>query len=262
MLRRIRELLKQSIKNIGLLRAVRFLVIFVLEKLGLTWHSRNSTYQLAAKYALYPLQARCGTSDIDVFRQIFVEREYACLDNVSEPDLIVDCGANVGYSSAYFLSTFPQCSVIAIEPDPSNVTVLEANLAPYGDRVTVIRAGVWSHSTGIKIVSLGEDRGWETQVRECAPGEIADVRATDIGTVLRESGKKHISILKMDIEGSEAIVFASNYSEWLNAVDNIVIELHDYPGFKNASEIFHKAIGPRDFDISQSGELTVCKSRG
>jgi FkbM family methyltransferase len=85
-----------------------------------------------------------------VFAQIFIQREYSCLDDlsVSNVDLVIDCGANVGYSSAYFLSRFPECNIICVEPDPSNFRSLEENMAPYKDRVKLINSGVWSHVGG------------------------------------------------------------------------------------------------------------------
>src|SRR4051812_39387542 len=86
---------------------------------------------LKSEHVRHPLRCRKGSSDRDVFRQIFVEREYACLDDLSDVDLVLDCGANVGYSSAYFLDRFPTCHVIAVEPDPENYALLEENLAPY-----------------------------------------------------------------------------------------------------------------------------------
>jgi hypothetical protein len=43
-----------------------------------------------------------GSSDLHVFRQIFVEREYGCLDDLADVRLIIDCGANAGYSSGSF----------------------------------------------------------------------------------------------------------------------------------------------------------------
>jgi hypothetical protein len=56
--------------------------------------------------AIHRLWARTRSSDLHVFSQIFVEREYECL-NLFDGDLILDLGANVGYSSAYFLSRYP-----------------------------------------------------------------------------------------------------------------------------------------------------------
>lgn len=50
--------------------------------------------------------------------------------------LVVDCGANVGYSSMYFLDRFKGCEVVSIEPDRNNFEVMESNLAHYGSRVS------------------------------------------------------------------------------------------------------------------------------
>jgi len=71
------------------------------------------------------MRYRRGTSDLSAFNQIFVQREYACLDDLVGVDLIVDCGAYVGYSSAYFLTQFPNSNIVAIEPDPENFSLLK-----------------------------------------------------------------------------------------------------------------------------------------
>jgi hypothetical protein len=71
--------------------------------------------------------------------------------------LIIDCGANVGYSSAYFLSRFPYCQVIAVEADPDNFVILRRNLDRYEDRVRLIHVGVWSQKVGLVLSRL---RGW------------------------------------------------------------------------------------------------------
>jgi FkbM family methyltransferase len=246
-------------QNLGLLQAFMYVKEKISQKNLGGFLNANQSYNLSPKHAKYPLTCRASTSDIHVFGQIFIEREYSCLDHLSNVDLVIDCGANVGYSSAYFLTHFPNCRIISIEPDPANFALLETNLAPYKERVEIVHSGLWSHSVGLKI-HYGED-AWATQVRECKPDEAPDIQATDIATLLKESGKERISILKIDIEGAEAIVFAENYESWLPYVDNIVIELHDNTSFGRASDVFFKAISNRPFDISGYGELTVCKSR-
>ncbi len=221
-------------------------------------------YHLASKNAEYPLICRAHSSDISVFHQIFFEKEYSCLDELVEVDLIVDLGANVGYSSAYFLSRFPQSQLICVEPDSSNFQILEQNLNPYKERVTLIKSGVWSHITGLTINEIPYRDGfeWTVQVRECRENEKPQMEAIDIGTILKQSGKSRISILKVDIEGAEAVVFNKNYESWLPYVDNIVIEIHDDSCFGKASDIVFQAISScgNSFDVFNSGELTVFKA--
>lgn len=207
------------------------------------------------------VHVRPGTSDARVFEQIFVDREYACLDGMRDVGLVLDCGANVGYSSAYFLSRFPDARVVAVEPDPGNFEALSRNLGPYGDRVRLVRAGVWSHDTDLVVSDeiYRDGQEWARQVRPAKPGEASDLRGVDLGTLLAESGTERISILKMDIEGAEAVVFAGGYEAWIDRVDTIAIELHDDSSFGDAPRLFHKAIHGRGFGVTHSGELTICQ---
>jgi FkbM family methyltransferase len=212
--------------------------------------------QLWPKTSRYPLCCRPGTSDRSVYHQVFVDNEYACLDEIRSPELIIDCGANVGYSAAYFLSRFPNALLIAIEPDSGNYATLRKNVARYGKRVRTIRAGVWSRPCGLKVDRTGyrDSRDWAVQVRECATGEFPDVPGISIDDVLAQSGCDRISILKIDIERSELEVFRERCHHWLERCDAIVIELHD----AECERVFHRAVHPPDFVIWRYGELTVC----
>jgi hypothetical protein len=104
-------------------------------------------------------------------------------------------------------------------------------------------------------VPFGDGREWARTVRETRNGEKPTMTATDIGTLLEDSGYERISILKIDIEGAESVVFSSNYESWIEKVDNLVIELHG----DECRSIFRKAILNADFNLSQCDELTVCK---
>jgi FkbM family methyltransferase len=237
--------------------------VYVMQKLRRLLFNNTNPYTLTCKNAQFPLICRPNTSDKDVLEQIFIEREYSCLDDLSNVDLVIDCGANVGYSAAYFLTRFLNCKIICVEPDLSNFKLLEKNLAPYKERVKLIRSGIWSHTTDLKISEepYRDGREWAVQVRECKSGEIPEMQAIDVGTLLRESGQNKISILKMDVEGAEAVVFKKNYESWLSCVDNMVIELHDDSCFGKASDIVLNAISSvKSFNTSRSGELTVFKA--
>ena len=72
------------------------------------------------------------------------------------------------------------------------------------------------------------------------------VKGITIPMILQMHGIDHIDILKLDIEGAEYRVFENNFDEWINKVDQIIIELHDryQPG---CAERFYRAIAAHSF---------------
>ncbi|MFL5340332.1 MAG: FkbM family methyltransferase [Gemmataceae bacterium] len=204
----------------------------------------------------HPLHYRPDSSDPIVYCQVFDEKQYDCLPDFRRPQLILDCGANVGYTTAFFLSRYPGARVIAVEPDPGNFHVLQRNVARFGSRVRAVQAGVWSRACGLKFEngSYRDGLQWTIRVREAAAGEAADITAVDVGTLLRDSGFDRISILKMDIERSELAVFGADCGGWLPRCDCIMIELHD----DECERVFLSAIDDQGFVVSRHGELTVC----
>lgn len=244
---------KRKLESLGFLPSL----LFVAQKFRSQVTTLDKPFLLRSRYAQVPLKCRPNTSDIDVFRQIFIKREYQCLDDVRDVGLVIDCGANVGYSSAYMLSRFPNSYVIAIEPDEQNYIILKSNLAPFKNRYHALQTAVWSHSAGVVLseIPFRDGREWARTVREVREGEIPTMSAVDIGSLLETSGYERISILKIDIEGAESIVFSSNYDSWIGKVDNLVIELHG----NECRAIFSKAISTNRFALSECGELTVCK---
>jgi FkbM family methyltransferase len=242
-----------AITNLGVLQTA----FYILQRLKNRGSAPGHPFVVLSKRARYPLRCRAGTSDLEVFGQMFVQREYRCLDDLRSAGLIIDCGANVGFSSAYFLTRYPTSSVICIEPDPGNFHALEANLEPYRGRVKALRSAVWSEKAGLVIseAPFGDGREWARTVREARPDELPTISAVDIGTLIRESGHERVSILKIDVEGAEEIIFTSNYGEWIDKVDNLVIELHG----QRCETVFHRAIAGRGYSVSHCDDLTVCK---
>jgi FkbM family methyltransferase len=229
--------------------------------------------RLRADGAKHPLLLRPGTSDYDVFKKIFVENEYAPLEDIEEPKLIVDCGANVGYSAAYFLSRFPTARVIALEPDPDNAEMCRKNLEPYGDRSTLLVRAVWSRPgtlTLLRFGALGDMGEHGVQVCESVPDRAewpehvhrgrnppvpsGDVEALDLSSIVQLRGDQPVDILKMDIEKAELVVFRAKDLSWLSRIKNIVIELHG----SEARNVFLDAVRDYNCRMLESGELTFC----
>ena len=219
---------------------------FVAARLGNT---------LTAKSLASPVTFRPGESDLEAFLQVFVRQEYDGIGALDPNGVILDCGANVGYSSAWLLSRYPSATILAIEPDPRNLTQLRLNLAPYGDSIEIVAGGVWSHDCGLVFDTdrFRDGLGWSTKVREARQGEVADVRGFSIPSIMKKYAIKRIALLKMDVEGAESEIFASGAS-WIEQCDNIAIELHD----ASCERAFFRTLPPGRFHITSRGELTFC----
>jgi FkbM family methyltransferase len=199
-----------------------------------------------------------GSSDMNVFNQVFIRQEYSSLRHLENVLMVLDLGANVGYSSACFLSCFPNSRVVAVEPDERNVAVCKANLEPYGDRVQLLHGAVWSECTTLCLArgAFGDGREWATQVVRPTDGKTGSVRAWDVGSLMDIAGAAQVDLLKVDIERAELAVFSDTAKKWLAKVRNICIELHG----PDCEEAFFNALADFDYELSRAGELTICKN--
>lgn len=187
-----------------------------------------------------------------------MEREYQPLENIGRLSLILDLGANVGYSAAYFLSRFPNSRVFAVEPDSRNVELCRLNLLPFRDRAVVIHGAVWSKPALLSIGNgtFGDGREWATQVVPTPAGQEGKVKGWDVASLLSMTGADYIDLLKIDIEGSEIEVFGESATEWLPRIRNLCIELHG----PECSERFFKTMSGFEYFCEHSGELVICKN--
>jgi FkbM family methyltransferase len=188
----------------------------VLKRLGIrevTFHPRD----LPA-----PVYCRIEGSDIWEYQQSL--GDWAVPINLPfVPRTIVDVGANVGYASLRFVQAFPGAKIIAIEPARQNHGLLKKNCSPYPD-ISLEFCALWPKSGSLRI--LDSNAGHNAyQVVEDPQG---DIPAMAMGDILARYKIDSIDLLKIDIEGSEKILFEdTSTAEWLPKVRALLIETHD-----------------------------------
>jgi FkbM family methyltransferase len=246
--------------SVGLSAAMKWAVLhFVVRQLRL--FPEPATWRVRPRQVFHPLLARLrGSSDMEVFEQIFIEQEYSCLRELNEPSVVLDLGANVGFSAAYFLSVFPKARVLAVEPDERNLEICKVNLSPYGERARLLYGAVWSRPATLRVLksTFRDGREWATQVVELIEEEQPSigVQAWDVGSLIDMSGGSSVDLLKVDIERAELSVFGESAGSWLHRVRNICIEFHG----KDCEEVFFAALKDFDYELEHSGELTICRN--
>lgn len=233
-------------------------------------HRKNPSKQLDIRVPglKAPLTLLGGSSHLPTFMQIFVNFHYD-IDKFPQAKTlkawfrdargagknppIIDCGANIGLSSVWFASQFPEATVYAVEPSPSNFELLKRNAAPYPNIIPLL-GGVWDRNTELSIVNP-EGSSWQFRVGETSATEAENlVRAFTIPQILELAGAEEALMVKLDIEGSEAALFRSN-TAWLDRTALLIIELHDWiMPWQDTSRTFIAATSQRSFDYAVSGE--------
>lgn len=166
------------------------------------------------------LLIRPNTSDEGTWCDVFDEDKayHRPPKSVVNPSVIVDLGANVGYTAIDFSVLFPDAVVLAFEPCEENYRVLKQNILVSGLEYKIISCNAAvSNWTGIgwikgdhsNMMMLG-DQGQEVSV-------------ININVVVAVG----VDYLKVDIEGSEIQIFKSE--GWADKVKCVKAELHgDY----------------------------------
>jgi len=165
-----------------------------------------------------------GNNDYGVAYEIFVHRHYACPRPLpaASVDLIVDLGANVGFSCLYWLSQYPVAKVVALEPHPDHFAQCRANLA-LNDVLPRVELHCAAAGVAPRQIALSDAGTSSAVVSPGASGITAPM--LDIFTML--SGRE-IDILKLDIEGGEYAILADPRFE-LQRPRCLVMEWHGGP---------------------------------
>jgi len=182
-----------------------------------------------------------------------------------EESCVFDVGANIGLFTIYVQERFPRTKVFAFEPSPDVVFILRRNCAKYGENVKIYSCGlsdecrqaVFHFYPGYSILSgfhadevrdgttlrtgilnqwrerypgrpEPEERLLEGMIEEALGGkQTYQCQLRTVTDVIAENGIDGISLLKIDVEGSEIEVLrGKSASDW-EKIRQIVIEVHD-----------------------------------
>jgi FkbM family methyltransferase len=197
------------------------------------------------------ISLRSDTADVSVFEQIFLDLEYG-FELPSAPTSIIDAGAHIGLASLYFAHRFPQCDILALEPEPGNFQLLKENTRSYSS-ITPIQAGLWGKSASLELGDVSSE-SWCFQVQE-QDGDQGGIPAMTVLDAMNHLGVEHLDVLKMDIEGAEQEVL-ENCRSWIDSVGTIIVELHGKQRIEECTAI-QEAIRCFDVEKTKRGENVV-----
>ncbi len=163
--------------------------------------------------------------DLRTVNEVFCRRDYGR----GKPRIVVDIGANIGISSAYFLSRRSDSVVYCWEPVPANLLTLRANVERFGKRCVVHEnaMSILAGPADFFVEPIGRYSGLAdhyiheglatTRVRVCC-----DAISAALDEVIGLEG--FIDLVKIDTEGNEAALVAAIPTRQLSAIGLIRYE--------------------------------------
>ena len=119
-----------------------------------------------------------------------------CRDFMREDDVCIDIGANLGLKTLLFAQHVPNGRVIAVEPSPSVVQLLERNVRGCGKlNITIVKAAVADIDGTVGFL---DDSAWGS----ISAGGIR-VPVWQLSTLLSELDLGRVDLVKIDVEGYE-----------------------------------------------------------
>lgn len=212
---------------------------------------------------------RKNSSDTQVFKQVLIDKEYFPIIKLIELKnesksikLIVDAGANMGLSSVFFNYYFPNANIIAIEPELSNFNTLQKNILRNSLVKTIlpINKALWINSSDSLTIAnnFRDGKNWSCAIQQSTSevGKVEPITLKEIVNQYATEGKT-IDIMKIDIEGSEAILFENEsfVDLVIKKVRFLCIEIHHE---KMCNESFLEKIGTNHFEVHEVDDIIFC----
>ncbi len=182
------------------------------------------------QFKKYQITFFCKEELKTLIKEIFSQRIYDIkLD--SKTPIIIDAGAHIGLSTIYFKEQYPQATILAFEPNPNTLPILEENIemnSLQNVQIYGIALGKKKCKREFYIDSSGNcafstssfnKNAWNGK-QQTVPIEVEVHK-------LSEYINTDIDLLKVDIEGAEEEVLKDlKQSGKIKYIKNIVVEYH------------------------------------
>lgn len=204
---------------------------------------------------IFPVYLRPYSSDPQVFKQVLIDQEFAPVVRFFSQSRIdskkmIDGGGNIGLSTLYLLSYFPNLKSLLFEPHVGNSLLIERNVPTHSG--TVEQKALWSKSGWVFPNEDSSEWGFSVSGNPVSTNHQA-IPSIALSEVLDRFKVGGVDYLKLDIEGAEETIFLEDLrlADKLLRVKCISVEPHSN-FFKIFFPEYLKNLG---FDVEEHGEL-------
>ena len=182
---------------------------------------------------------RTSSSDMTLIYEILLKSKYRSeyyFPEKIKPEVILDIGGNVGITSIYLASIFPNATIYTFEPLLENFKILQKNTEQYGN-IKVFNIGLGSKNGSFKVF-LSDDSENFGGASFYSEGEgnktesYTECKVRNINDVIQELNISAIDLIKIDTEGAEYDILSCLNDKILRSILWITGELHGNRDFE------------------------------
>lgn len=205
------------------------------------------------------------SSDLSVLKQVLIQKEYASVlsffkTNDIPLQTVVDAGANIGLTSIFFKSVYPDVKIVCIEPDINNFEMLKSNLSFFNkDTILLFKAGLMGKENVSLTIGTEFRGGMDWAKQTIVSTEESLLKSITIPQIMKQLEVDIIDLLKIDIEGAETFLLEpTTDTHFLENTKCIAIEIHDE---YNCRTQIYDLLKSKGFLLLEDGETTIALNK-
>jgi len=193
---------------------------------SLTWNNKKIYY-------------RTSSSDMMLIYEILLKskykREYYFPEEL-KPKVIFDIGGNIGITSVYLASLFPEAQIYTFEPLKENFEILKKNTSQFNN-IEVFNFGLGAKNGSFKLYLSDDEENYGgvsfySEVEGNMSEPYTECEVKNVNDVIQEIGVTSVDLIKIDTEGAEYDILTNMKDEFLNKTSWITGELHGNRDFE------------------------------
>lgn len=201
---------------------VKLKVLLILNNLYIRSLFLKKTKEVTVKIFGYKITAYDYNIILFLFKEIFLSKEYYFKTQNKNPK-IIDCGANIGMSILYFKFLYPNCSIIAFEPNPMAFLLLKKNIIQNNLIDVELKNVCLSDREESIEFFTGENLLTASNLRERGGESKLNIQAVRLSDYITDN----IDLIKIDVEGAEFEILGDLIStKKINFSERYIIEYH------------------------------------
>ena len=182
---------------------------------------------------------RTSSSDMILIYEILLQSKYKSeyfFPDILNPKVIFDIGGNIGITSIYLASIFPDATIYTFEPLPDNFEILKKNIQKYKN-IEAFNIGLGSKNGTFKVYLTNDSENFGgfsfyTDTDTYSSDTFISCEVENVNEVIEKLQIKTIDLIKIDTEGSEYDILMAIKENFLRQTKWITGDLHGNKDFE------------------------------